>query len=184
MRMIIRKQLIHLCLTHTLHNTRRIRPMIDKHGTLPNLLRRALRIRRKAARRIAKRAALPGVIRGRRADNDLCALGDERLARVDKVRGVGQDGDLLAVDDDGAFFVAGAGAVGAPVVLAVGQRAPVVVPEFDDHDVVGGDGLDDVVEAAFDGEGARAAAADGFVDDGEGDRIWEVDAPACRWLAV
>lgn len=37
--------------------------------------------------------------------------------------------------------------------------------EFDDNDVVGFDGVDNVGEAAFDCVGARAAAADGFVDD-------------------
>jgi hypothetical protein len=50
--------------------------------------------------------------------------------------------------------------------------------KFDDDNVVGLDELDDFVEAILDGEGAGTAAADGFVDDGEGDGEGEVDTPA------
>lgn len=178
MRVVIRKQRIHLRLAHGLEDIRRVLAMVDEHGTAPNLLGRALRVRREAAGRIAEGAALPGVVGRRGADDDLGALGDHGLARVDEVGRVRQDGDLLAVDDDGALLVAGAGAVRAPVVLAAREGAAVVVPELDDDDVVGLDRLDDVVEAAFDGEGARAAAANGFVDDGKRDGEGEVDAPA------
>ena len=53
------------------------------------------------------------------------------------------------------------------------------MPELDDHDVVGLHGVDDLVEAAFARVGARGAAADGFVDDGKGEGVGKVDAPAC-----
>lgn len=56
--------------------------------------------------------------------------------------------------------------------------------ELDDHDVVGLHGVDDLVEAAFAGVGARGAAADGFVDDVEGQGVGEVDAPACLWIVL
>jgi len=51
--------------------------------------------------------------------------------------------------------------------------------EFNDHDVVGLYEVGDFVETAFDGVGTGAAAADGFVDDGEGERVGKEDAPAC-----
>jgi hypothetical protein len=53
------------------------------------------------------------------------------------------------------------------------------VAELDDDDVVGLHGVDDFVEAAFTRIGARAAPANGFVDDVEGEGVGEVDAPAC-----
>jgi hypothetical protein len=53
------------------------------------------------------------------------------------------------------------------------------VPEFDNYDVVGLHGFDDFVEAAFAGEGAGTAAADGFVDDGQGERVRDEYSPAC-----
>lgn len=56
------------------------------------------------------------------------------------------------------------------------------MPEFDDDDVVGLHEVDDLVEAAFARVGAGASAADGFVDDGEGEGVGEVDTPA--WLGV
>jgi len=57
------------------------------------------------------------------------------------------------------------------------------VAEFHDDNVVGFYEVGDLVEAAFDGVGAGAAAADGFVDDGEGKRVGEEDAPAW-WVGI
>ena len=87
------------------------------------------------------------------------------------------DGDGLAVVCGFTSFGAGAGAHGTPVVGA-GKRTAVVMPEFYDDDVVGLDGFYDFVKAAFDGERARAAAADSFVEDREGEGVGEEDAPA------
>ena len=52
--------------------------------------------------------------------------------------------------------------------------------EFHNHDIVWFYKVDNLVEAAFYGVGAGAAATDGFVDYREGDGVWEEDAPA--WL--
>jgi hypothetical protein len=45
------------------------------------------------------------------------------------------------------------------------------VTELDNDDVVGLYGFDDLIEAAFARVGARAAAAYGLVDDGDGERV-------------
>jgi hypothetical protein len=84
----------------------------------------------------------------------------------------------LAVVGGLARLGAGAGTVGAAVVG--GEGAAVVVPEFDDDDVVGLDGVDDGLEAAFDCEGAGGAAAEGLVAYGEGEGVGEVVAPAWK----
>jgi hypothetical protein len=52
------------------------------------------------------------------------------------------------------------------------------VAEFYNDNVFGFDRCDDVVKAAFDGEGAGATTTDGFVDYGEGERVLEEIAPA------
>jgi hypothetical protein len=87
------------------------------------------------------------------------------------------DGDGCAVICALAGLGACAGAYGTSVV-ATAQGAAVVVAEFYDDDVVGLNSFYDLVETAFDCEGARAAAADGFVEDGEGEGVGEIDAPA------
>jgi hypothetical protein len=56
------------------------------------------------------------------------------------------------------------------------------VSEFDDDDIVGFHEIDDLVKAAFARVRAGTAAADCLVDDGEGDGVWEVDAPA--WIVL
>jgi hypothetical protein len=53
------------------------------------------------------------------------------------------------------------------------------VTELDDDDVVGLYQFDDLVEAALTRVGARAAAANGLVDDGDRERVREGNAPAC-----
>lgn len=52
------------------------------------------------------------------------------------------------------------------------------MPKFDDDDVVGLNEVYDFGEAAFARVGAGGSAPDGLVDDGEGERVGEVDAPA------
>ena len=74
-------------------------------------------------------------------------------------------------------------AVGAAVVRA-GQRAAVVVPEFDHHVVAGLEGGCDFFEVAFARVGAGAAAADGFVGDCARYGGRDVFAPACCLLAM
>jgi hypothetical protein len=76
-------------------------------------------------------------------------------------------GDCLTVVCGFTGLSASARAHGTSVVGA-GKRTTVVMPEFYDDDVVWFDGFYDLVEAAFDGERARAAAADGFVENGKG----------------
>lgn len=108
------------------------------------------------------------------------ALVQEQLGRVFQVSREGEHGLRHAVIDSLACFAARAGAIGASVVG--GERAAVVVAEFD-HDVVArlqdvGDGL----EPAFAGIRASAASADGFVGNRDGDVGGDVLAPACRVL--
>jgi len=182
-RMIIRIQRIHFLFPHLLENVRRVRAVIHKHGAAPDLRRRVLAVRREAGRRVAEGASLPGIVGRGRRDDDLCALCDERLARVDQVRGIREHRHRLPVVHRRALFVAGAGAVGAPVVRGR-QAAAVVVPEFDDHNVVGLHGFDDLVEAALDRVGTCAAPSDGFVDYRQAERVGNVDAPPCGMVSV
>ena len=180
MRMIIREKAIHLGLPQRLEDIRGIRPMIHKHGILSNLLRHTLAVRSKSTRRIRETAAFPRVIRRWGRDDDFGAFGDECFSGVGEVGGIGEDSHGLAIVSGFAGLGTGTGASGASIV--VGQRAPVVVPEFNDYDVVGLDGVDESLEAVFDGVGTGAAAADGFVGDGDGEGVGEVFAPACDEL--
>lgn len=80
------------------------------------------------------------------------------------------DDFLHAVVSRLAGFVAGT-AADATAVVAGGKRASIVMSEFYDDDVVGFDEVDDFVKAAFARVGAGTAAANGFVDDGEGEGV-------------
>jgi hypothetical protein len=178
--MILRKQFIGSSLAQQLEDTRRIRPMINIHSISSQRLRHIPRIRNKPpAIRVDKLPALPGIIRRLAAHNNLAALCDNRFPRFGEVVRECVDGDCLAVVRGFACLGAGAGADGAAVVAA-GEGAAVVVAEFYDDDVVGFDGFDDLVEAAFDGEGTGAATADSFIDYGDGEGVWKENAPA--WL--
>jgi len=153
--------------------------VVDIHGIRAQRLGHVARVPHKpAAIRVHKRTALPRVVRRLAAHNDFCALGDERLAGLRQVPGERVHGDLLAVEGRGAGFVARPPAYGAPVVGAAVQGAAVVVAEFHDYNVVWLDERDDLVEAAFDGEGARGPTANGFVDDIEAEGVGCEDAPA------
>ena len=176
MRVIIREHAINRRLPQRLEDIRGIRAMINELRTSTDTIRSSLRIRRKPARRVRPRPALPGVIRCLARQYHFPPLGCNRLPSVDKVRRECEYGDGLAIVCRCACLGASAGAVGAAVVR--GEGAAVVVSEFDDDDVVGLDGFDDGVEAAFDCEGARGAAAEGLVAYGEGERVGEVVAPA------
>lgn len=179
MRMILRKQRIRLVRSQNLPDARRIRTMIHIHGIRTQRLRHSLCIPHKPASiRVHKRARLPGIVRRLAAYNDFCAFCDERFARLREVVGECVHGHLLAVEGRGAGFVSRARAHCAPVVGAGVEGSAVVVAEFHDYYVVWLDEGDDFVEAAFDGEGARRPAANGFVDDGKTDGVGEEDAPA------
>lgn len=153
MGVVIWKQRIHPRLPHTLHNSCRITPMIHENRIRPETIRYAFTIRREPARVVCKAAAFPGIIRCRARDNDFRALRNDCAAGIGEIRGVSKDGDLLAVVGRFTGLGASARARGTPVITG-GERAAVVVAEFDDDDVVGSDPIDDGLEAAFDGKGA------------------------------
>ena len=179
MRMVLGKQRICRARAQNLPDARCIRPMVHIHGIWAQRLRHVLCIPHEAASiRVHKRARLPGIVWRLAAYNDFCAFCDECLARLREVVGECVHGDLLAVEGRDAGFVSSAWAYGAPVVGAGVQGAAVVVAEFHDYYVVWLDEGDDLVEAAFDGEGARGPATNGFVDDGKTDGVGEEDAPA------
>lgn len=96
--------------------------------------------------------------------------------------------DIRAVVNGSARLVALAGAGGPAVVGVVGRpeaaAAAVVVAELDDDEVAGRERRFDGREAPLVGEGARAAAGEGAVDDGEGERVLEVVAPSYADLPV
>jgi hypothetical protein len=58
------------------------------------------------------------------------------------------------------------------------------VTKFHDDDIVWFYEVDNLVEAAFYGVGTGAAATNGLVDYGEGERVWEEDTPAWWRLLV
>lgn len=179
---IVREESIDLGLAERLEDVGRVLSMVDEESVGPNGRGHALGVLRKAVGGVGEAAALPGVVGRGAADDDLCALCGQGLAGVGQVRRVREHRDLLAVVGALARLGAGAGARRAPVV-ARRERAAVVVPELDDDDVVGLHDVDDVVETALDGEGARAAPADGFVDYRQRDRVGEVDSPSC-WFCI
>ena len=149
--------------------------MVDKTSSRARIRNHVFTIRGKPAGGIRTRACLAGIIGGRGGDDDFCAFGDQGFGRVGKVRDVGLRDDA---GGGGAGFGAGADAVGAPVVGG-GEGAAVVVPEFDDDDVAGYDGVGEGCEASFVRVGAGGAAGDGIVDYGyAGEGVGEVDAPA------
>lgn len=59
------------------------------------------------------------------------------------------------------------------------------MPEFDDHEVAGYDGVDERGEAPFVCVGACGAPSDGVVDDSyAGEGVGEVDAPALEVVSI
>jgi hypothetical protein len=178
MRVVLREQRVRLRLTQRLEDIRRIRPMINIHGIAPQRLGHIPRITHKPAPiTIHKAPAFPRVIRRLAAHDDFGALGDELLARLGEVVRERVDGNGLAVVCRFARLCTGTRTDGTAVIAAT-EATAVVVSEFHDDDIVGLYEVDNLVEAAFDGVGARTAAANGFVDDGQGERVGEEDAPA------
>lgn len=177
-RVVLRVKLVRRLIAQLLESLRRRREMIHISHSTPNLLRNKLRIPNKPRRSIIVHAALPLVIRRLTADNNLRALGDIRSRRVADV--LVESVHFLAGLARSADLVAGSGAVAAAVVAGAVRRAAVVVPEFDDYDVVGFEQRCDLGEAAFVRVAAGGAAADGFVDDGGacGEEGGDVGAPA------
>jgi hypothetical protein len=175
--MVVGKQGIHLGLSHRLENVGRILAMIHEYGPRrTNLARYILGVVSKATGSIAETATLPWIVRCRTGDEDLGALGRDSFGRVEQVRRICQHCDRLSVVSAFTRFIACAGTVCAAVVC--GQGATVVVAKFDNHNVVRFDRLDDVVEAAFHGEGACATATNSFVYHGNAERVLEKFTPA------
>lgn len=180
MRIVLRVQRVDLLAAQPRIHIRDRLEMIHKARPLANVPRRRRRISHKPRHITAKLPILPRILGRLRAQHDLGALGDERARRLLEVGVVRVDGlaRLARLADLGA----GAGAVGAAVVRRRVGRAAVVVAKSDDDDVARHDGPLDLGEASLVGVAARRAARDGFVDDGDGDVLAQIRAPACRVL--
>lgn len=91
-----------------------------------------------------------GVIWGWRSDDDVGSLGVQQRGGVADVGRVGLD-DFSG--DGFAGFVAGSVAVGS-LVVGCGDASSVVVAKFDNDDVAGLDGVDDMTKSVLVGVGA------------------------------
>lgn len=178
MRMIDRIQTAHIRRIPQLPLAiRNVATMIHEHSTLPNRPRRIASIPHILARRVIERPELIRVIRRATSHDDGSAQRGEVPTRphevlVERVHG-GVGGRVPA------GLVAVAWAVRAAVGVAVVSW--VVMTKLDEDDVVGFEDRGDLLEAALYGVGACGAAADGFVDHGDGERVGEVVAESC-WL--
>ena len=160
-RVVVREERVDGGEPEPLELVRDVLPVIDVLRA--DRLRRGLRVSHEAVRRVYKRAALPWVVRRLRGEDDIRALGHERLAGLHLVEDEGVDG--LARRGRDARLRAVAEAVCAPIVGRA-ERAAVVVPELDHDDISRLDDVHDRLEAALVRERARGAAADSVVDDG------------------
>ena len=131
---------IDLGLAQGLEDVGGVLSVVNEHGIGSDTGSRALGVSRITARRVGERSSLPRVVGRRRADDDLCALCRQLLARVGEIGWVGEHGDGLPVVDGLASLGPSTGADGTSAV-AGGKGAPIVMTELDDHDVVGLDKL-------------------------------------------
>lgn len=118
----------------------------------------------------------PEVVGRVRAQHHRGTLGSEQLGGLDHVEDKGVH--LLARLARRAHLGAGAATHGAAVVIGAVGAADVVVAKLNDNNVAGLDQVGHLGKAALVGEGARRAAADGLVDDGDVDVLGNVLAPA------
>jgi hypothetical protein len=136
--------------------------MVDVHYVRVIQLRHySLRISDESCRGIGASAALARIIRCLRADDDLCAFGENELCRLSDV---GVEGLYDQAGRGGACLGGVAGTIAAAVVGRV-RRAAVVVSKFDEHVVASCDLVGHIGKAAFDGVGAGRAAGYCVVDD-------------------